>query len=407
MEKKGRQDFRESELYSELRDHLYSKKPLLGSDSPFSDLLQGMVNTILEGEVNSHLKEEQSKGLKNKRNGKTLKKVRSMAGDLYIETPRDRNSSFEPQLVEKRQRELTSGLDEQILALYAQGNSVEDVRRLLKKMIGIEISAGKISEITDTVLPQIELWKNRQLESFYPIIYLDAIHFKVRHEGKYETHAFYTIYSVDWHGQRDLLGLYVQGSEGASKWGLILNDLKRRGVQDVLIMCTDNLTGFSEVINEAFPKTIVQKCIVHQVRNSLKYVDEKDRKKVAADLRKIYVSISLQEAQSSLEAFGIKWGDKYGYIVDQWQSNWEELMAFMSFPVGMRKMIYTTNPVEALHRVMRKLIKSKAAWVSATALTKQLYLSLKHNEKSWKKKARGWTEIQRDIMKLYPERIPN
>ena len=213
----------------------------------------------------------------------------------------------------------------------------------------MEISAGKISQITDKVLPEIEEWRTRELKNFYPIIYLDAIHFKVRTEGKYEMNAFYTVYSVDWNGDRDLLGLYVQGSEGASKWGLILSDLKKRGVKDVLVMCTDNLKGFSEVITDTFEATIVQKCIVHQVRNSLKYVDEKDRKKVASGLRKVYTSLSREQAQGSLSAFEVEWGSKYGYIVEQWQSNWDELLAFMDFPQGMRKMIYTTNPVETLN----------------------------------------------------------
>jgi len=397
---------KDSELYNRMKEHLYSKKPVLGEDSPFSELLQTMINTILEGEMESFISDEKESGKTNKRNGKSVKKVRTTTGNIWVETPRDRNSDFEPELISKRQRELTSGLDEQIIALYAQGNSVEDVRRLLIKMIGVEISAGKISQITDKVLPEIEAWKTRELESFYPIIYLDAIHFKVRNEGKYETNAFYTVYSVDWNGNRDLLGLYVQGSEGASKWGLILNDLKKRGVKDVLVMCTDNLQGFSEVITDTFTSTIVQKCIVHQMRNSLKYVDEKDRKLVVVGLRKIYTSVSREEARNALRAFEVAWGDKYSYIVEQWESNWDELIAFMDFPIGMRKMIYTTNPVEALHRVMRKLIKSKGAWVSQTALTKQLYLSLMHNEKSWRRKAYGWAQIQRDIMKKYPERIP-
>lgn len=304
-----------------------------------------MVNTILDGEMDSFMTEEKEVGHTNKRNGKGVKKVLTSTGNIWVETPRDRNSDFEPELIPKRQRTLTSGLDEQIIALYAQGNSVEDVRRLLRKMLGVEISAGKISQITDKVLPEIEEWKTRELESFYPIIYLDAIHFKVRNEGKYESNAFYTVYSVDWQGQRDLLGLYVQGSEGASRWGLILNDLKKRGVKDVLVMCTDNLTGFSEVITDTFSSTIVQKCIVHQVRNSLKYVDEKDRKKIVTSLRKIYTSISREEAANALSAFEIEWGEKYSYIVGQWQSNWDELIAFMDFPLGMRKMIYTTNPV--------------------------------------------------------------
>ena len=394
------------EMYDRLKEHLYSKRPVLGEDSPFSEMLQSMVNQMLDGEMDSFMGEEQQQGGSNKRNGKTVKRVRTNSGDIYVETPRDRNGDFEPELIEKRQRALNSGLDTQILALYAQGNSIEDVRRLLVKMYGVEISAGKISQITDKVLPEIQLWRNRELKSFYPIVYLDAIHFKVRHEGKYSSHAFYTAYSVDWEGHRDLLGLYVQGSEGAGKWGIILEDLKRRGVVDILVMCTDNLTGFSEVITDAYPQTIVQKCIVHQVRNSLKYVDSKDTKKVTADLRKIYTAPTLEQAESALLAFEIKWSKQYQYIADQWRKNWEELMAYMDFNPGMRKMIYTTNPVEALHRIIRKLIKSKAAWVSQTALTKQLYLSLMHNKKSWSKKARGWTEIQRSILEKYPERVP-
>ena len=356
MTKKRKGISKDSEEYDRLKQHLKSKKPLLGEDSPFSELLQGMVNTILDAEMDSFLDAEQQNLKPNKRNGKTTKKVRSSAGNLWIETPRDRLSEFEPEIVSKRQRELTSGLDEQIIALYAQGNSVEDVRRLLIKMLGVEISAGKISQITDKILPEIEAWRNRGLESFYPIVYLDAIHFKVRNEGTYQTNAFYTVYSVDWHGQRDLLGLYVQQSEGASKWGLILNDLKKRGVKDVLVMCIDNLKGFSEVITDTFSSTIVQKCIVHQVRNSLKFVDQKDRKELASDLRKVYTAVSREQAQIALTAFEVKWSQKYSYIAEQWQSKWDELLAFMDFPEGMRKMIYTTNPVEALHRVMRKLM---------------------------------------------------
>jgi len=404
--KQKEQLLNDPELYDRLKEHLYSKRSVLGEDSPFSELLQTMVNQILEGEMSSFMNEEQHTLGSNKRNGKSLKKVRTNSGDIYVETPRDRNGDFEPALIAKRERELSSGLDAQILALYAQGNSIEDVRRLLIKMYGVEISAGKISQITDKVLPQIQEWRNRELKTFYPIVYLDAIHFKVRNEGKYSNHAFYTAYSVDWEGRRDLLGLYVQGSEGASKWGIILEDLKRRGIADILVMCTDNLTGFSEVITDVFPQTIVQKCVVHQVRNSLKYVDSKDTKKVVADLRKIYTAPTMEQAESALTTFEVKWSKKYQYIVDQWRKNWGELMAFMDFNPGMKKMIYTTNPVEALHRIIRKLIKSKAAWVSQTALIKQLYLSLMHNKKSWCKKARGWTQIQRSIIEKYPERVP-
>lgn len=390
-----------------LRDHLTSKKRLLSKESPFSELLQGMVNVMLSGELDEFMEEEKASGRKNKRNGGKIKKITSEVGPLEVYTPRDRNGDFEPLIVEKRSRELSSGLDDQILALYAQGNSVEDVRRLLQEIYGVSISSGKISQITDKVLPEIESWRTRSLNTFYPIVYLDAIHFKVRQDGRYKNSAFYTVYSVDWEGNRDLLGLYLKsGGEGSMHWGLVLDDLKRRGVEDVLVMCTDNLKGFSEAIQDTFPYTIVQKCIVHQVRNSLKYVDDSDRKEVVKDLRKIYTSVTQEQARTVFLGVEKKWGTKYKYIIRQWSENWEELFAFLDFPVGMRKMIYTTNPVEALHRIMRKLIKSKAAWVSETALIKQLYLSLKHNEKSWKRKASGWKQIQRTIMELYPDRVP-
>lgn len=395
------------EMSERLKERLYSKKGLLGKESPFSEILQGMVNTLLEGEIDSFLTEERASGNVNKRNGRTSKRVVSEAGYLDISTPRDRKGDFEPELIGKRERELSSGLDDQILSLYAQGNSVEDVRRLLEDIYGVSISAGRISQITDKVLPEIQEWRTRSLQSFYPIVYLDAIHFKVRQDGKYTNSAFYTVYSVDWEGNRDVLGLYINsGGEGAKKWGMVMEDLKSRGVSDIMVVCTDDLQGFSDQIQEAFPASIVQKCIVHQIRNSLKYVDEADKKAVIKDLRQVYTSTTEESAKTALSAFEAAWGKKYKYIVKQWRENWTELMAFLDFPLPMRKMIYTTNPVEALHRIMRKLIKSKAAWTSQTALLKQLYLSISRNEKSWKRKAFGWTSIQREIMELYPERVP-
>lgn len=397
---------KDPKMSERLKERLYSKQGLLGKESPFSEILQQMVNTMLDGEIESFLNEERASGHMNKRNGRTSKRVLSDAGSLDISTPRDRQGDFEPELIGKRERVLNSGLDDQILALYAQGNSVEDVRRLLDDIYGVSISAGRISQITDKILPEIQEWRSRSLQSFYPVVYLDAIHFKVRQDGKYTSSAFYTVYSVDWEGNRDVLGLYINsGGEGAKKWGLVMEDLKARGVADILVICTDDLQGFSEQIQEVFPSSIVQKCIVHQMRNSLKYVDEVDRKAVVKDLRQIYTSTTEEGAKTALSAFEATWGKKYKYIVKQWTENWLELMAFLDFPLSMRKMIYTTNPVEALHRIMRKLIKSKAAWVSETALLKQLYLSINKNEKSWKRKAYGWASIQREIMEMYPERV--
>lgn len=405
MNKEEKEKVESQELYERMKQRLYSNEPLFGDGSPFSELLQSMVNKMLEGEADHHIDNELLMGKKNKRNGYTKKQVITQSGPIEVQTPRDRNSTFEPELIGKREKELHSGLDTQIIALYAQGNSVEDVRRLIQKIYGIEISAGKISQITDNVLPEIEAWKTRALQSFYPIVYLDAIHFKVRHEGVYSTRAFYTVYSVDWGGNRDLLGLYINQSEGAYNWGLVLQDLKKRGVEDILVICTDNLKGFSETIQEEYPRAIKQKCIVHQVRNSMKYVDDKDAKKVVVALRKIYSAPTEQAALSALELFKQQWGKTYGYIVENWEQAWEELMAYMNFGSHIRRMIYTTNPVEALHRIIRKIVKGKAAWVSETALLKQIYLALMHNEKSWKRTAYNWKTIQREIMEKYPELI--
>ncbi|MCB9331699.1 MAG: IS256 family transposase [Lewinellaceae bacterium] len=394
----------DANLRDRMVEHLYSKKPLLSEGSVFSELLQSMVNKMLDGEATDFLDEERASGQENKRNGYTSKQVLSAAGPLSIRTPRDRNGDFEPELLEKGQRELSSGVDEQIIALYAQGNSVEDVRRLLAKLYGISVSAGKISAITDKVLPEIQSWRSRRLRSMYAIIYLDAVHFKVRYEGQYTSRAFYTVYGIDAEGQRDLLGLYINENEGASRWGLVLEDLKERGVEDVLVFCTDDLAGFSEAISEVYPLAIIQKCIVHKVRSSTRFVDDKDLKSVRKGLRTVYTALSREAARTALEAFAVAWGGKYGSLVDSWERDWEELMAFMDYPKDLRRMIYTTNPVEALHRIIRKLIKGKAAWVSDTALIKQIYLCLMHNEKSWKRNALGWKSIQRELIQMYGER---
>lgn len=395
----------DSELRDRMIEHLYSKRPLLSEGSVFSELLQGMVNKMLEGEVEDFIDEERASGQMNKRNGYTSKKLTSSVGPLSIKTPRDRKADFEPMLVGKGQRELSSGVDEQILALYAQGNSIEDVRRLLAKLYGLSISAGKISAITDKVLPEIQAWRRRQLRSMYAVVYLDAVHFKVRYEGRYTSRAFYTVYGIDAEGQRDLLGLYINENEGSNRWGLVLEDLQDRGVEDILVFCTDDLTGFSEAISQVYPLGVIQKCIVHKVRSSTRFVDDRDSKAVRKDLRQVYTANSKEAARTAMEAFTVNWGDKYSKLVQSWEQDWEELMAFMEYPKELQRMIYTTNPVEALHRIIRKLIKGKAAWVSDTALIKQIYLSLMHNEKSWKRKAYGWKAIQRDLIQMYGERF--
>jgi transposase-like protein len=387
----------------EVLKRLYRGDSILGDGGIFTDMLQSMVNAALEGELDDNLKEKLP-GDDNRRNGHTEKIVRSSAGPLAIRTPRDRNGEHDPILIKKWERELGTGIDEIILSLYARGQSVEDVRYQLSQLYGLEVSAGVISSVTERVWEEIIAWQQRPLFSCYAIVYLDAIHYKVREAGKVISKAIYTCYGVNVEGQRDILGLYLHESEGSRQWGLILEDLHRRGVEDVLFFCVDGLTGFTEVIEQVYPQSIVQRCIVHMIRTSTRFVSDKDRKKVCSDLRKIYTAANRQQAETALDAFGQIWDKKYKEIRPKWENNWEELMAFMDYGENIRRMIYTTNPVEALHRIMRKVTKTKGAWSNDKGLLKQLYLSLKYNEKSWKRKTFHWMAIQRELIDKFGDR---
>ena len=388
----------------EVVSRLYNGDPIVGEDGIFTDLLQALVNASLEGEMDYHLQKDYQEGKTNRRNGHIGKTVRSRVGPMQVLTPRDRDGSHDPQIIKKWERELGSGMDQVILSLYARGQSVEDVRHQLRELYGLEVSAGTISAVTDRVWDEIITWQQRPLASCYAIIYLDAIHFKVREQGQVKSKAVYSVYAITVDGQRDLLGLYLSDAEGSRHWGLILEDIKRRGVEDVLFFCIDGLNGFKEVIEEAFPTSIIQRCIVHMVRNSTRYVSYKDIKSVCADLRKIYTSADRIQAEAALEAFGAKWDGKYKEIRPKWEKNWDELMAFMDYGQNIRRMIYTTNPVEALHRVMRKVTKSKGAWSNEKGLLKQLYLTLMYNRKSWKKMAFGWLSVQRELADKFGDR---
>lgn len=391
-------------IRNEMLSRLYKGDPILGEKGVFTNLLQSFVNAALEGEMDNFLHEAKDDSTDNRRNGHTSKSLRSTAGPLSIQTPRDRAGDHEPVIVKKRERELSTGLDEIILSLYARGQSVEDVRFQLHQIYGLEVSAGAISAVTDRVWSEIIEWQQRPLATCYTIIYLDAIHYKVREDGKVISKAIYTVYSVTVDGQRDILGLYLSQSEGARQWGLILEDIKRRGVEDVLFFSVDGLTGFKDVIEQSFPCSSVQRCIVHKIRNSTRYVSDKDIKAVCRDLRKIYTASDRDQAFIALEAFGEQWDAKYKEIKPSWEADWDELMAFMDYGQNIRRMIYTTNPVEAVHRVMRKVTKTKGAWSNDKGLLKQLYLTLKYNEKSWKRTAFNWKIIQRELMEHYGER---
>jgi transposase-like protein len=389
---------------NEVMRRLYNNESLLGQGGIFTDMLQSMINAALEGEINYTLGSGSETELANRRNGHINKQVRSSAGTLDIRTPRDREGVHEPVILKKWQRSLGTGIDEVILSLYARGQSVEDVRFQLVQLYGVELSAGAISAVTDKIIPEITDWQNRPLQPFYSIIYLDAIHYKVRQDGKVISKAFYTVYSVDAHGQRDILGLYLTDSEGSRQWGLILEDIKNRGVRDVLFFCIDGLTGFKDVIEQVFPESQVQRCIVHMIRNSVKFVSHKDVKAVCADLKLIYTSSNREQAAVALESFSIKWDKKYKEISPKWRSNWDELMAFMDYSANIRRLIYTTNPVEGVHRIIRKVTKTKGAWCNDMALLKQIYLTLTYNEKSWKINISNALNIKRELIDLFGER---
>ena len=391
-------------IRNEMLTRLYKGDPILGEKGVFTNLLQSFVNAALEGEMDNFLHEAKDESTDNRRNGHTSKSLRSTAGPLSIQTPRDRAGDHEPVLVKKRERELSTGLDEIILSLYARGQSVEDVRFQLHQIYGLEVSTGAISAVTDRVWSEIIEWQQRPLATCYTIIYLDAIHYKVREDGKVISKAIYTVYSVTVDGQRDILGLYLSQSEGARQWGLILEDIKRRGVEDVLFFSVDGLPGFKDVIEQSFPCSAIQRCIVHKIRNSTRYVSDKDIKAVCRDLRKIYTASDRDQALIALEAFGEQWNAKYKEIKPSWEVDWDDLMAFMDYGQNIRRMIYTTNPVEAVHRVLRKVTKTKGAWSNDKGLLKQLYLTLKYNEKSWKRTAFNWKVIQRELMEHYGER---
>lgn len=388
----------------EIIGRLYKGDKILGENGIFTEMLQALVNAALEGEMVDHM-DQVDESFPNRRNGHTNKQVRSTLGPLDIKTPRDRLGEHEPILIKKRERELGTGIDEIILSLYAFGQSVEDVRFQIKKIYGVELSTGTISAITDKVWSEIIDWQQRPLQSCFPVIYLDGIVYKIREDGRVLNKVVYTVYGVNVDGDRDILGLYLSENEGSRQWGLILEDLKRRGLEDVFFFCVDGLTGFKDVINEVYPLSMVQRCIVHMIRSSTRFVSYQDIKEVCVDLRKIYTSANREQAKLALDVFCKKWDAKYKEIGSKWSQNWDELMVFMDYKKDIRRMIYTTNPVEALHRVMRKVTKSKSPWPSDKALLKQLYLTLHYSEKSWKKKSFNWIIVQKDLSQQFGERF--
>jgi len=394
-------DFKEFE--KEAIKKLRAGKGLIGEDGALTGLIGRILKAAYEEEITDHMSNTSPKG--NRRNGSTKKKVKTGLGEIEVQPPRDRAGTFSPQIIKKWDRQIAPELERQILSLYAIGTSTRDISEHFQKMYGVNYSPTFISGVTDRIIDEVESWKSRPLEDMYAIIYLDAIHFKVRENRKVVTKAVYTVFGVDMDGQRDVLGLYLGQSEGAKHWGRILENIRERGVKDVIFFCVDGLAGFSKVIEEVYPRSLVQRCIVHMVRTSVKHVSWKDLRAVVKDLKEMYTKDSSDSALEQLTRFENKWGDRYPEISKKWKNNWDELSLSFDYPIELRKVIYTTNTVEALHRVLRKTTKTKGAYVNDQALEKQLYLTLQHSKSTWQRKTRGWPQIVRVLNREFPERF--
>ena len=372
------------------------------------DLLSGTIQTMLEAEIENELgyakHSMKDKATSNARNGHSKKTVRSEYGNLDLDIPRDRNAEFEPQIIPKYQREIT-GIEGQILSLYAKGMSNRDIEDHLNNLYGIDVSSSMISKITDKIIPEIREWQSRQLEDVYPIVFMDAIHYSVRKDGVVVKKAVYLAIGIDKEGRKEVLGFWIGENESSKYWLNVLNEFKNRGVQDILIMSVDNLKGFSEAISSVFPKTEIQKCVVHQIRNSIRYISYKDVREFTSDLKEMYNAPTLEQAEFKLDELEEKWGKKYMAVINSWRSNWNDLTTYFKYDTKIRKLIYTTNPIESLNRQLRKYTKTKSLYPTDEALMKSVYLSLKEATKKWTGRISGWGEIYSQLSIYFEGRI--
>lgn len=377
-------------------------QPILGKDGVLTPLIKMFLETVLEGEIDHHLAGEEGA---NRKNGKARKTMKSTHGSFELETPRDRAVTFEPEIIKKRQTSLPGDLDHRIITMYSYGTSCRDISSELQELLGLELSEGFISAVTDKVIPMLEEWRDRPLDAVYCFVWLDAIHYKVREEGKVILKAIYCILGINLEGKKELLGLYISENEGAKFWLQVLNQLRRRGVEDILVSCIDNLKGFAEAIEATFPKTEVQLCIVHQVRNALKYVHDKDRKEFIADMKKIYQALTKDAAEVYLAQLSEKWGKKYRVAIESWQNNWNRLSQFYKYSAAIRRVIYTTNPIEGFHRQLRKYTKSKSVFTNDKAILKLVYLIQERITKKWTKTMENWPEILNELSITFEGRL--
>jgi len=386
-------DKTQEQLIDELLKEYKGPESFWGETGIFAQLKKKIIERTLNAEMDNHLgytkHDPGGHNSGNSRNGRGKKTIVVDSEQVEIEPPRDRNSTFEPQLIPKRQKYF-EGFDDKILAMYARGMSVRDIQSCLLDMYQVDVSEGLISQATEGIIEEVKAWQNRPLDNIYPIIFLDCIVVKSREEGKVSNRSVYLALGVTMEGQKELLGMWIAQSEGAKFWLGVITELKNRGIKDIFIACVDGLKGFPEAIETIFPDTQIQLCIVHLIRNSVKYVNWKDRKLICGDLKKIYTSATEQQAQVSLDAFGKKWDSKYPTISQMWRKNWERVIPFFDYPEDIRKVIYTTNAIESLNRSLRKVIKTKGAFPNDAAILKIFYLALANIAKKWTMPIRTW-----------------
>jgi putative transposase len=382
---------------------------LIGEDGLLKQLTKALVERALQAEMAAHLGHGKNESVENAtgntRNGKSKKTLKGEFGELPIEVPRDRHGSFEPQLVPKHQTRW-SGFDDKILSLYARGMTVREIQAHLTEMYGTDVSPTLISSVTDAVIEEVKAWQARPLDALYPIVYLDCIHVKARDSGTVRVKAVYLALGINLAGEKELLGIWIAQTEGAKFWLQVVTELKNRGVQDIFIACVDGLKGFPEAIEAVFPKTVVQLCIVHLVRHSLNYVSWKLRNEVAEDLKRIYQSATLEEAEARLTEFEGKWNATHAPIAQSWRRNWPRLIPFFDYPPEIRKVIYTTNAIESVNMSLRKITKNRGAFPSDEALLKLFYLALRNISKKWTMPVRDWKAALTRFTIQFDERMP-
>ena len=385
----------------------YDIKTAQDLSGALKDMFKGALQEMMNAEFDTSMgysKYDKKSEKTNYRNGTTKKKLKSEFGEFDFETPRDRNGDFEPKIVPKNTRDV-SGIEDKIISLYGKGLTTREINEQIQDLYGIEVSATMVSNITDQIIPEIKEWQERPLDSVYPFVFIDAVHFSVREDNHVVKKAAYIVLGIDSEGFKEILGIWIGENESAKYWLGVLNDLKGRGVKDILILCSDNLTGIKDAINAAYPNTVQQRCIVHMIRNSVKYVNYKDLKEFTKDLKQIYTSSNEKKGYDKLQEIKNKWKDKYSISLKTWEENWDAICPFFQFSEHIRKIMYTTNTIESLNRQFRKYTKTKSVFPTDMSLLKCLYLSTKNISKKWDQAYRNWGTILSELSIMFDGRI--